>query len=1083
MEAKGGFPKEIVLVAGERVALTPTGLPPGDPMGVNFSIYYVPEGLKDSEVTLLKDTFQELFGGESLPVFDTELQQDLDKKTSKGFLPPCAPSQKALVLQSLEFRMAKLRQEMGSKGILSARDIAKKLEKQSSIGGVDPKDTATLRDMFRHYQSLKSLIDNYNEGQKCVSMSDKAFGNLEFDLTDDRAKELLRQFIFFTLQAHHPLQEYKKTNPTAPQFIKRLETNPIGEKFKPFLTTYQGNKLPIPESIARVLESVEGTSGVIDEQLKLRLAEAIDKEKEKIIKLLLTFFPGDHRFWSAVGKEKDLYKIVDTLLEYLKLADGESERLTKETIRLTEALRRCEANSQLLTSNYGRIEAQVKDLQAKLEAEGGKDKKIADLEAALAKAKAEHAARLEENAAEMERYAAQIAANEASIAAITNENVALRARIRELEDQVAALRDVEQRLNAKDAELRRLVEEHRAAIEAEQLRTAEQRLAKEKAEGERTQAVAQLEAARVELRGQAAALEENRAQLVTLRAEIDKLTRQKRDCDTETEALRSQLAALNAELRTLRAEQAQFQQQIEAKEEEIRRVTETAEEEKEDLEDTIRKLREEIARLTQEATDLESRIRACEAEKAALEGKASEPEARAAKLSADLAAAQAQLAAAEREKQRLQDENNQLRGQIASKDDALRQSGEDLTAARAEATAQAGRATTAEATIGSLESQVGDLEARVASKSDEAAAEAARRREDAAAHETKLQALTNEYKGLLQAKTSELGEATQRIEAERAARLAETEKLGASQEAYERLQAAIEALLTGPEGAVNEAIAKIKEEDTQTKSSLQTIYRKLQELEVFARERAETPLTPAEEAAEKKLSQCYNVFLLTYLWQTYFPAGAAETQPFLRKINGIFSGLPAITGLYKSHPTGTVLEYLNLLIKLLSLFDGETVSVELTPKEKECFNLFIKLLPIIQDVDKTASAVTITPSMSEQARLYFAAHGPKADTFETKTETNAETGQETVTPLRVVLREQKEVKNKAEGPVRKADIVELASSGQINFSLLYFCFLVVMRDYLNTITGSLGRCPLPKILQGPNYRPPPAARKGSTSSI
>ena len=1063
MAAKGGFPKQIVLVAGERVALTPTDLAPGDPMGVNFYNYYVPEGLKQSDVTLLKDTFQELFGGQSLPVFDTELQEDLDKKTSEGFLPPCAPSQKALVLQSLEFRMAKLRQEMGSKGILSARDIAKKLEKQSSIGGVDPKDTATLRDMFRHYQSLKALIDNYNEGQKCVSMSDKAFGNLEFDLTDDRAKELLRQFIFFTLQAHHPLQEYKKTNPTAPQFIKRLETNPIGEKFKPFLTTYQGNKLPIPESIARVLESVEGRTGVIDEQLKVRLAEAIEKEKEKIIKLLLTFFPGDHRFWSAVGKDKDLYKIVDTLLEYLKLSEGETQRLTKETLRLTEELRRCEANSQLLTSNYSRIEAQVKDLQAKLDAEGGKDTKIAELEAALAKAKTDHAARLEENAATMEGYAAQIAANETSIAAITNENRALRARIRELEDQVAALRDVEQRLNAKDAELRRLVEEHRVAIEAEQVRTAEQRTAKEAAEGQRTQAVAELEAARLELRGQAAALEANRAEVLSLRGEVDKLTREKRDCDTETERLRSQLAAVNAELTTLRAEKAQFTQQIAAKEEEIDGIRDAAEEEKEDLEDTIRELQEEIARLRQQATDLESRIRACEAEKTALEGRASEPEARAAKLSADLAAVQSQLAAAEREKQRLQDENKQLKDQIASKDDALRQSGEQLAEARAQATTEAGRAVTAEGKIGTLQSEVQDLEARVASKSDEAAAEAARRREDAAAHETKLQALTNEYKGLLQAKTSELGEATQRIEGERVARLAETEKLGASEEAYERLQAAIEALLTGPESAVNDAIAAVNEKDIQTKSSLQTIYRKLQDLEVFAKERASLPMSPAECAAEQKANQCYNVFLVTYLWQTHFPPGKAanDSNPLFRKMNGLFAGIAeekvegtkkAVPAIYKEKKSDsnlfTAKDLLPSVVKFCEMFiTAESTAQRFPDFTEQDYKIYELLVRNINDIDTVfkppAGTLAIVEPFTEQARKYLQSN-PPYNTIG-------------VPPGGLLM--QKDTATNKFG-------VTFSERAKLTYPILFYSFLILMRDYLNDFSGSLrARCPLPTILR------------------
>ena len=1027
-----GLPKEIVLVAGERVALKPTNLPPGDPIGVDFDMYYKPDGLQPSDTTLLKATFQELFGGTALPVFDSTLQKDLDQRTSQAFLPPCDPSQKALVLQSLEYRMTKLRQEMGAKGIVSARDIATKLEKERSIGPIDAKDTAGLRDMFRHYQTLKSLIDNYNTKQQCVSMSDKAFGDLQFDLTDDRAKELLRQFIFFTLQAHHPLQDYKKTNPTAPQFIKRLEVNPLGEPtFKSFLTTYQGNKLPIPESIARVLESVEAKSGVLDGQLKERLAQAIQSEKDKIVKLLLTVFPSEHRFWTTVGKEKDLYKMVDTVLEYMNVADGDAQRLTKEVQSLQDKLRRCEANSALLTQNYSRIEAQVKDLQTRLAADGTKDDTIRELRLTLERAQSDYAARLEENAREMEEYGRRIAANEQAIARITNENIALRGRIAELEPQLAALRDIEGR---KDAEIRQLVQQHATSLAEEQARTATERGAKEDALQQRTAALADLEAARVELRGQQETLRAQGERINTLTADLASITKQKSDCDTLTADLRAKLAAANSELETLRAEVLRFTQQIAAKDEEIRSILTAAGEKEEEDEERIRELTEEIARLKAQLADVTARANACEEARAALEAKATEPENRAAALAAQAKELETQLAAANAEQQRLREDNERLTTELRNKNAALKQTGDERDEAKAQALAAAGRVTEADATIGILEGQIGALEGDIRTKSEELAAAEAKRREEAAAHESTIGELTTEYKGLLDAKTRELGEETRRADQTKEELVAERGKVEKSEDAYQRLQAAIEALLTGPESAVQEAIAAASDAGEQTKGSLQTIYRKLQELEGFAADK--TPMSHAEESVQKKLSQCYNVFLLTYLWQTNFPAGDAQTEAFLAKVNGIFSGRPTVTGVYKTSPTGTILEYLNLVIKLLSVYDGEPdKSVELSEKEKNYFNLILAVLPKLRD----------GKPLVDEARDYFTSHQPKA-------------------PLQ-------DANLLFEGGAVRQD-----PYGQLNFPLLYYCFLVVMRDYLNTITGSLGRCPLPKILQGPQ-------RRGSTSSI
>jgi hypothetical protein len=1029
MAAQEGSPKQIVFVAGERVALTPTGLLPSDPIGVDFDTYYIPETMSPSDVTLVKATFQELFGGTSLPIFDTELQKDLEKRTSQAFLPPCDPSQKELVLQSLEFRLRKLRQELSTKGVLSAKDLSEKLAKTDSIVSADPRNTTTLRDMIRHFQTLKALIENYNTNQQCVSMSDKAFGNLQFDLTDDRAKELLRQFVFFTLQAHHPLQDYKKTNPTAPQFIKRLEINPLGEpKFGSFLTTYKDNKLPIPESIARVLDSVDAKSGVLDGEVKRRLAEAIQSEKDKLLKYLYTLLPESHPFWRTLGKDRDIYRILDRLVEFFKDADGQVVRLTAENESLKEKLKRCEQNKALLDENYARIVAQVEDLQRKLGIEGAKDKTIAELQSALQKAKADHDARVAELTAQLEDYARQIEANRARIEALESANTALTLQVQSLQAEVDRLRGIEE---SSAAQLQALRAQHAEALANEQARTAAETTAKEEAQGQRTQALAELEAARTEVRGNQATIAAQGEQITSLTEQVTTLTREKRDCDTLTERLQSEIRTKDAELVTLRAEKANFESQLAAAREEIRRLTEEAEEDREAAEEEKRALQETIRNLQAQFEDCEAKRKACEKALEELKAKASEPEQRAAAIAGELEQARAQLAAAEAERARLQEENRRLQEDISNKDAALKRSGEELAGMKQRAEDAEGRVGTMEGQVGTLRGQVGTLEEQLGTRTGELTAEKEKAQATAAAHVVAIDGLTRDFQAQVQAKVVELGAEKKRADETRAELLEEREKLEKQTDAYLKLQAAIEAVITGPETTVNQSIAALEGEgNEQTKETLALIYRKLQDLESLAAEKAAMPMSHAEETTQKKLSQCYNVFLLTYLWQTNFPVEDAQTEAFLGKVNGIFSGRPTVTGVYKTSPTGTILEYLNLVIKLLTLYDGETSSVELSEKEKNYFNLIVTVLPKLRDSGK---------SLVDEARDYFTSHQPKA-------------------PLQ-----------EANLLLRGASVVQ-DPSGQLNFPLLYYCFLVVMRDYLNTITGSLGRCPLPKILQGLSQR-------------
>ena len=1068
------FERQIVNIAGEMVAFTPTGFPKGEPSIVQFDDYYKPEGLSLSDAMILKNALKQLFGTASLPVYDTKLGKELPQTLSLPLLPPCDEIQKTLVMKSLQYRFDLLRQELNTRGIRSFQDIRKRMEelkRSPVIGSLEGKDSMDVRRNLQHFDALKKLIAKYDSAQQCFNLEDKAFGALELDLTDERARALLKQFIFFTLQAHHPLQEYKKTNPTAPSFVKRLEINPLGEKFPQFMTTYKGNKLPIPETIARVLESLQAQPGLLDEEVKRRLEEGFAKEKEKILAYLYTFFPPDDVFWRTIGDDKDVYRIVEKLMERLREAQGEVDRLTAVNADIESKLKACLSAKGTLQGNLQRMTAQVETLTRQLEAAGRKDEEIAQLKAALAAATRDNEAkqqanlrRIAELEAELNRNLLLLQAEKERAAVVTRERDALQVRVNELQAAEAAVR-------ANLEEVRRGFE---AQLEAERRRTAAETTAKDAAIAARDTAAKELASAKIEITGKDEALKANAQQISALEKQVI-------DCNAETKRLQAELAAKTEEAVTLLREKADIQRRLATAEEslaDVRGKLEASEEKNEEYEGQINELNEVIKQLRAELADKDAAFKKCEAEKAAMVKPADELASRAASLEAALAEARSRADAIEAERARLELEVGRLRIEAEQRNGVVTELQGQLGERTEELGAMRGRAEVAEGELGTTK----DSLARKTSELDEQRAITARQREALldkdAEHSRQIGELTQTFQEQIAAEADKtytesrradsaeekVGELSEQIAEEtgktetqtRRAESAEakvgemTETIDRQSRAYETLKTAIVALVNmeaeTPEEEIAGAIDPVEEEDA--KGNLKALYGKL-----LTAMTAAPGARAAEKAAEHMASQCQNVLMLSFLWQTNFPLGDAESQELYVMLNTIFSSGPypkkagqKLPGVYDGNPLNAKI-YLPLLKKLLTVFElgsgiseGSIMKSSLTAEELANLKKLLKAMTTIDEAYQAGGASFMVTKALEN----LLKHQPGIERFLPKDSLQID---------------------EASSSVERT--LSAAGGTRFTYPVLFYCFMIVLRDVLNQSSQSLsrgGQCPLPQIL-------------------
>lgn len=1039
METEEAFQRQLVYIAGEAVSLMATGLSKADSSYVLFEDFYKPPDLSPSDSVILKKTLRELFTPSRRTVFDRETGKELEKRISGDFLPPCDDFQKKIVLQSLQYRFDLLRQKLNSLGVRSFQDLRRRIKEMETnpvVGSVEGRDSMEVRQNLKHFQALRQLMEDYEKNQQCVNLDDVAFGELQLDLTDDRARELLKQFIFFTLQAHHPLEDYKKTSPTAPAFVKKLEVNPLGETFPTFLTTYQKNKLPIPETIARVLDAVSKEGGVLDAEVQNRVKAAIEAERTKILIEVRRLFPDGDPFWRTIGEEKDLSRILDRILEYYKEAKGEVTRLKAENAALEAKKRECEEMQKTLKASLARFTALADSLRREKDTAQAAFAKSEEQRRALELAAKDYEGRLARLTADLERYAADMERNQRRITQLLTVGEGLADKVASLQAEVNRLQQLDE---IAQADIRQLTQQFEARLGAEREKTAKEIKDKETAQAQRASVEEELAKARAELASKNTLIESNTKRMTDLEKAVT-------NCNADLAKIQAELKAKDEELTRLRLEKATLETEKKTLEETLRKTIEENEADMEEIDAEVTKLRQQLDELRASLEDITAKLKACEAEKEALVARADEPAQKLAEVTGQLKALESQLAAATEEKARLQEEIGKLKEDLAAKEEALTKTKGELDAKTSEASTLQTRAESAEGKVAELTSSVEAEQAKTREKEAALLAQAGE-------HEKQIQTLTDEFKGQISDQMSKTE--TEKVRADTAESLVEeTKALVAKEEEAKRiLQDAIKDLLTP--GSEREGIAAVAHEET--KENLSLILQKLE-----AASRSSSPTSTAERRSENILNQCYNVMLLTYLWQTNFPPGDEGSQQLLTMLSLLFSSgnYPGkagqrFPGVYGSNAL-MIQAYLPLLLKTLTLFsvDGAVGIPEVTLTAEEVTQ--------VQKLSETIALLDRAESDAEKAKRTASGEASpvagEGSFLVSKTRDN-------MLRLNPQLRDRIPLQYVVVKADQKKASAVIGTQTKLSYPVVFYCFMIVLRDHLNHQKSSLSRCPLPRILQ------------------
>jgi hypothetical protein len=971
------FQPNIVNILGEVVALTETGLSNAQKAIRRFEKYYRPEDMNNEDFEHLIRVIRMVFGGRPVPTMDVKTQTELPNETTLPY-PPCDDMEKELVLTSLLYRKQLLRQELAQKGFVSDEELAKRLkEEEQSIKPMELQgpDTAENRSEIRHFLKLRDFINQYEKEQFCINLGDLAYGDKQLDLTDDRVLELLRQFVFFTLQSHHPLQAYKKTNPTAPQFISRLERNPLGEpKFTQFMDTYQKNKLPVPQAIARVLASTK----LRPDAQKQEIDRLVQQELFLILKFLRDSIPSSDPFWKNVRDPNDPKSIIDALLTQKSDTSRDVSQLTSKITTLESEKKACEDAKAALQKQKDDIDKKLLSANAMLEGRAGKEKELADLQVAAAKAKADCDRRIAE--LEKDKAALQVRLN--------RQNELLTSVQSRASDQQAALRDLQRQIREMQTAAAGAT---RQINEAQRGRTA----------AEKAQKTAQTSLAEAQTR-----ISERDGQLATL-------TAQKNTLEANVERIQEELSATKGQRDTAAAEQKRYEIVLAQLQEELNFFEQDQAEIKKESSQEIERLKRGIATLQAKLKDTLAAKKECEERERSLIRKSGEG-------GAAIAAIEGQLSA-------LRTENEGLTANVARLETELRNL---TTTTRANIGAATERAREAEAARAGLEAQVATANEE-ASRQKTAATAATQAKDVSEAQKAELAGEVASLTTALGQRDAALEKSQSDLAMQRDGFRAEMEE---KNELLGMLQSILSQMVSSPSEDIGRSIDAVKERGIQ--ASLFALLPKL----------LGRPRSLSEQKFDRTTAQCFNVFMLTYLWNRNFPS--YKTNQFYLLLNKVFSGgknptnttgRAVIAPLIEAGNVPLMRSYLGLFQKLsgiLPVFADNTIKqppiypIELTAEESK---FLVALLSKIDEVERAHDRQNLSKLSAE----HFVTQNPelREEEFSTKF-------------------------LKLEG-----SIISLVDDPQpLNFALLFYSYLIVLRDQLNFTKAELGTCPLPSQL-------------------
>lgn len=1070
-----GVEYQLVSIVGESVSFVPTGLSPSETAIVEFEPYYRPDGLSNKDYEILVKTMRVLFDGKRKAIADPKTGEDSEEFT-KVPLPPCSEKEKYLVLDSLLHRKRILFQQLYDLGILTPDEIKKKLDEMKASGkdeSLEGKDSLLVRTHLLHLLRLEQFIQRYVENQQCINLEDIVYGALQLNLDDEQIKELLKQFVFFLLQSNHPLKDYTKVHPTAPAFVSRLQKNLLKDKFPGFLQTYRNNQFPIPPTIAKVLEATDLDPQAMREQIYA----AIRQERKRIYVYLQKYIPSTDPFWQRLAGSKNPSKIIDAFLEERKELQLDIDSLQTEKADLEKRLETCTKAQQALAAEKARLDAQVKAMEEELRGKAGVEAQLTALQEQKAAVDAQLAARDVELAQQRRVCDERIRELEAANEALEFQNQDLKQEIFAQRNQLEDLEGIEEKAERDIAALR---EEYRLALETEaaKLRTETDRA---------TAAEADVAAKVVELASAQAERDAQRALVAARDTTIGQLQKALSDCTANEETARSQLAAKTEEARRLAAELQTSNATIADLNSDLSEISgelSSATADMKEIEDSLRGQLDELnAKLAAEIAknrDLDAEKKACDAQLASLSSGASASTQEIAKLRGDLQKAEGERDAAKAREEALSAEIESLRAAVnaaeadaasqretvAQRDATIGELTDTLKAAQNDLGEQAAKAAAAEARAGKAENNV----ARVEGEKRALIADADKRlSETAATLQGVYESTLEQTKEIYEAKIREIGEAAEtalRQRTEEAQRAAD-----ARARTSEEAQAASEEEKNKVLAIVNEIATWIDtgsepleiEEGSPASDEFSKIVQKLSE--------SSGPSTPTSEQAKKDnaLNQCYLIFLASFLWQANFPPlpAAKPTEEIAKQsyerqekillfyttlLNGgkdprvkVSATIPGVYEQFASAHRGMLrINVIRLLFRLLFklsqvIESGPVATIPLAADEKAM------LTKLTQNIESFSTWYKMHEhgSLVQYTTDYVMVHQPKINpTFLNRF---------------IVLT--------AEGP----SVVEKTTRENpsfLNYSVLFYCYLVAIRDYLNHIKATVERiCPLPTILQ------------------
>lgn len=1065
------FQYNLITILGENVALTPTGLAPSETTIVEFDRYYIPPDISGNDALLLKNTMREVFQNKLKKVVDTNSGEELDDKVIQAF-PPCGEEEKALVLKSLVHRKAVLEQQLFNIGIKTPEELRAKInemaqtKKEEAIQG---QDSMLARQHLVHYLRLKRFINTYNEQQFCIYLEDIAYGEMQQELTDERVVELLKQFVFFVLQSHHPLDDYKKTDPTAPAFVSRLERHPLKETFDAFLQTYTDNDLPIPQAIASVLEATELSPEAMEDEIQRRVKKCRDDILKKIQTILL---PADP-FWKRVKEKTDLDSVLDALLQYPNDLLVEIKTLEAEKAALESKRNTTNQASQLLEQQKNALTKLVSDLQAQLTKEKGKDaqiltltqerdaavKQLTDRQGELDTLRRQCDDRVRALDQRIQGNQDQIARLTTDIEGLRRENDRLKAIAEKATTDLAGLQQklAEQTAKTKEQETARAAAEQAAAASAGELAAKIRDLASAKADvSSRDETIkardADIATLRKQIQGQEVAAAAAQEELKTKVADLKKLNEQLGVSKGEMDALRAQIEKLS---------QAQTDSKLQDEANQADLAT----------------LRTQLADATRRAGDLDIEVAAAKKEVEGLKGTVKGSTADMAKLAADLDAANLAKDQAVRERDDAlarikslevalsdsQEEAKKQTGLVAERDTALKAKEGALTAKANEEAAQRKRAEAAEAKVEEVKAAKDELEASMSEQLQAVQTSLTQKfQED-------LAEAKEEFDAALESQRSDLGSVA-----------------GKAKEAHQMLRDVV--LAVASDKSTPESIAALGE--VPEKGALDSIVSRLAA--------AAKPANPLAEAAERKkesIMQCYFVFFTTFLWRSNFPSlvmnnteapNYKDEKHVFTMINAIFNtGLnPSATtttsflagddrGLFKKYETivpnktAFTREFFRILQVLGKAFESsETTTIVTKAGNPKDFSYIKEFIKQVDRVSKIYSTETFTQkaerAIAESENKEYPPPpkplGESAFELMTTRQPNLDTA---ILKKRIVV----------EGDEIKIIIIkddeddEIKKTANLNYPVLFYTFLDLMRDYLISIENTGEQCQLPAFLK------------------